>query len=154
MLTMPHHSSPQAPDAGARSVLLRFHCHPGSGEGYLYRRLRTPLARRTLRWNTGSRVPGYVLQYRREACDIAVTTATCTASCRTLTEWLSGSGGTGETRLNELRLCWQAASAKKRHSRCPLHPINIARRSFFPKGHYSCPEKPVFGGLLLKILWL
>ena len=86
MLTMPRHPSPQAPDAGARSVFSRFHCHPRvQGEGYLYRRLRTPLARRTLRWDTGGSTPGYVLQYRREASDIAAITVTCTTSCRTPT---------------------------------------------------------------------
>jgi hypothetical protein len=44
VLTRPHHPSPRTPDAGARSVFSRFHCHPKRGEGYLYRRLRTPSA--------------------------------------------------------------------------------------------------------------
>jgi hypothetical protein len=39
------------------------------------------------------------------------------------TVWLSGSGGTGETRLNGSCLCWQAAPAMKRRSRCPLQPV-------------------------------
>jgi len=39
---------------------------------------------------------------------------------------LSGSGGTGETRLNGLREFWQAAPAKKRRSRCPLQ-LMLAR---------------------------
>jgi len=28
LLTLPHHSSPRTPDAGARSVFSQFHCHP------------------------------------------------------------------------------------------------------------------------------
>ena len=28
LLTIPHYPSPRTPDAGARSVFLRFHCHP------------------------------------------------------------------------------------------------------------------------------
>jgi len=40
-----------------------------------------------------------------------------------LTEWLSGSGGTGETRLNECAFAGKPRSAKKRRSRRPLQPV-------------------------------
>jgi len=40
-----------------------------------------------------------------------------------LTDWLSGSGGAGETSLNDCFFARKPRSAKKRHSRCPLQPV-------------------------------
>ncbi|MDO9128844.1 MAG: hypothetical protein Q7U34_03160, partial [Anaerolineales bacterium] len=40
-----------------------------------------------------------------------------------LTEWLSGSGGTGETPSQLCTISGKPRSAKKRHSRCPLQPV-------------------------------
>src|SRR3989304_9583639 len=52
---------------------------------------------------------------------------------RRLTVWLSGSGGSGETRMNDCTNSRKPRSAKKRRSRCPLQLM--------------------FGGLLLKGIW-
>ena len=42
---------------------------------------------------------------------------------RGLTEWLSGGGGTGETRLNDCAFAGKPRPTKKRPSRCPLQPV-------------------------------
>ena len=44
------------------------------------------------------------------------------AKCKP-TVWLSGSGGTGETRMNDRAISGKPRSAKKRRSRCPLQPV-------------------------------
>jgi len=41
---------------------------------------------------------------------------------------LSGSGGTGETRMNGSREFWQATPARERQSRCPLQLV-LGRRT-------------------------
>jgi len=45
------------------------------------------------------------------------------ASLGAPTEWLSGSGGTGGTRMNDCAYAGKPRSAKKRRSRCPLQPV-------------------------------
>ncbi len=44
MLTIPHNPSPRPPDAGRRSVPLRFHCHPEQDEGFIVPKASHPIS--------------------------------------------------------------------------------------------------------------
>jgi len=66
-------------------------------------------------------------------CPVSFREASYRRDFKRPTVWLSGSGGTGETRLNDCAFSGKPRSAKKRRSRCPLELMLGAFCSCFSK---------------------